>query len=649
MSIKITKRFKAASGTAPFTYTWTSDDSCVSIEGSTGSFTTDFETTFEFADTSCLSAASIILSINDSSGCSYSQPVTFSNPCDEFVVEEISKVSNNVFSIYANQDSNYDWVYDTKLYDAEVVNNVITLIPKFVVTPSEDSVLMCYVKNIYGCEDVKLYTIQYERIVNPDIQVVVETDCYKKNARFYLQLPTNQNIDWSTFSLITPDNITIESKTDNKIWISVVNYPNNGQETQQVVLKYTVKNYDGILSKENIILLYIKGCVDVTLPTAYSPNIMLTSTDIGTNGESPVIKNPDVYINTLVPIPGSGQTLVNAYQMTTPYGIVNINEEKITYEITGAVSGNSELIQYTVRDSDGNISKVVQVTVSWNAVAAPVPPLNPLVLCTECGNATPYINYASYATGNVDPTKTEIVSLPSTGELDQLNSGSISFSSENVFMAGNTFTFNVTSYDGVQSSGVGTVNVINRCSGVPINTVSNITCSALAFNLEDLADGYLSSPRLWEDYDGAYTAAGGTITNATAAGGVNFTGLPSGTYKFKQTNTFTLTGDPINCKTTYTSVFEIYIGDYEAILVSGGIQITDDVNNPKEFQINIVEGTVAPDKVEVILNGTVQNIFVNVFPTYIVFRLYIPDQPTNELEVNITDNCGNVIPLSLTI
>lgn len=647
MSIKITRKYKSVAGVAPFTYTWTADNSCVTITPATGSFTTEFETTFEFLNPECITSTNFTLSINDSKGCYYSQPVVFTNPCLDLVVNEISKVDNNVFSIYANQDSHYEWIYDSNLYSGIVNNNQITLTPKYTTTPTEDSILMCVVNSIYGCEVVKTYRISYENIAIEDIIVPLQLDCVTKKGDVTVDYPVVEGVDWGTISFVLPPKVLVYSRNRSRVVFQVSNYPDNGESNQEVIIRYTVKNYEGIMSRENKIILYITDCSTLDLPTAYSPNINLSSTDVGTTGETPVVKKPEVYINTFVPVVGSGQTLVNSKQMTTPFAVVTINEQKVVYTLTGPVTGKSELIQYTVIDSNGNVSKVVQFTVAWIAIPKPVAPLTPLVLCTECGKSTPYIDYSKYATGNVDPQSVKINTYPNIGTLSQYNSGTISFKSNNVFMAGNSFTYYVSDYDGVQSDNFGTVNVINRCSGIPDNVITNISCGSLAFNLESLSSGYISSPRLWEDYDGAYTAAGGVITNNTGAGGVNFNGLPTGTYRFKQTNTFVNTGTPINCKEEYVSIFEIYLGSQAATI--GQITASIHINNEWSFFIPVTSGTVLAQEVSVSLNNATSSTVVTVDQTGILFDLILVENSSNEVDVTITDACGNTSFRTITV
>lgn len=644
MSIKITKKYKALSGKAPFVYTWSTDNDCVSLNKTNGSFSSEFDTEFTFDSKSCLDSASIQLNIIDSIGCSYSQAVTFNNPCDEFVVEDISKTSSTTYSIYANQASTYDWGYDSELYSANINGSVIVLIPKFATAPKQASYLTCIVTSNFGCVSVKYYNLSYIDTEVFDYNIASETDCQTSTSSVYVELSGTKNIDWSTLEYTLPANVQVTNSYSNKLWLSASNYPNNGEEIQFVEIPFKAKTFDGVYSNQGYIRWAISECSIDDPVFVYSPNVNITEVAIGKTIEIPIIKSPNVYVKTFDPTPN--QVKVDDNNMTTPVANVVLNDKYISYEITSLPTTESEVIQYMAVDANGNETKVVQVMVSFDTITAPDFTGLEFTLCHECGNQTPYINMAKYIEEVINPRTITIVEEPSNGTVVKSPIGNLSYYGDNVDDTGNYFTFSVENKNGVNSIGTVKINLENRCGGVNESIVSNITCLSKVFNLEDLFTGYLPSTRLWTDYDGVYTAEGGTITDNTGVGTVNFTGMPSGTYKFKQTSTYTSGSNEINCNSSYSSIIELFLGDQPD---AGQLNIQLSTGTVYRIYFDVT-GVSDPNNITVTVNGSPATFIQIPTITSGVAEFYVQLQTgTNNISVSILNDCGGTIVRTTTI
>lgn len=644
MSLKITKTYKATSGKAPFTYTLLPSDTCITMDKTSGSFETEVTIEFTLNNANCLSET-VDLEITDDNGCSDSITITFDDPCTSYVVSEITEISNNIFSLSYNEPSTIEWIYDTSIFSAAIEGDSISLTIKEGANINEPTILQAIVTNTKGCVEERSYTISYQKPSFKSTSVSLETNCTTREGFFTVELPTDNTIDWSTFNITLYNNLEIVKRFKNKIWFKVINMPPVGSTSSVLTRKYTVANYSGITSDETYLYVQVTKCTDIEMPQLFSPNANITDVAIGETIEIPIIKNDGVYVNTLIPVSGTTQTLVDSKHMTSDYSNVTIDDEKITYELTNTTTDVVELIQYNGIDVNGNISKTVQVVVSFDTLPSPVYPVSFVNICTECGNQTPLLDITQFATGDIDNTKTLITSQPSIGTLVQSSSGAVSYSSPNQLLSGVNFDYKIASIDGVYNPLSSTVNLINRCSGVPTTTITNITCSAKAFNLEDLMSGYLSTSRLWEDYDGAYTAEGGVIANDTTTGGVDFTSLPVGTYKFKNTATFVSGTNELNCKTEYITIIEIYNGQTGSLGQITGSNVSGTIHR---FQ-SLITGTIDPSTIAVTVDSSPAT-FVS-GPTItngvLEFTLNLTLGSTYSIVLTANNGCGNIVTTTM--
>lgn len=644
MSITITKKYKAVEGKAPFVYTWQTNNSCVQISMANGSFTSEFETSFTFLDAACIAAANIQLNITDSQGCSYSQQVTFANPCDAFVVEDIANVSDSTYNIYANQVSTYEWQYDALLFNAQINGATIVLTPKYTTTPVAPSILSCVATNAYGCSTLKSYEIVFEQVKVYNVGVSSETSCATQETSVYVELSGSTGIDWNTLEISFPEDVSLTNRVGNKIYLQAFNYPKGGRDIQTLYIRFKAKNTSGIYSNEGRIVWNISKCSSDEDVFIYSPNINATDIAIGTIIEIPIYRSPDVYVNKLIAT--GSQTQVSDRVITTAFGTITLYDNKITYQITSTPTVDSEVIQFTGVDANGVTTKVVQTLVSFNTIQGPQLPLTPFTLCTDCGGQTPFIDFSKYINDIVNPRSLRITTQPTSGRLVLSTTGNVSYIGNNVDTTGDYFEFDIENKNGVRSSNTARVNIENRCSGIVDNVITNITCYPKVFDLESLLTGFVSSQRLWTDYDGKYTAAGGTITNTTTTGTVNFTNIPVGNYKFKLSSTFTNSADSINCGTSQSTIVEVYIGAQPDVSV-----LSYEASVGTVYRVYFTATAVSdPANIAVTVNGGAANFVTlpSITGTNIEFYVELPSG-SNSISVAVTNDCGATITRTTTI
>lgn len=638
MSIKISKKYKSSSGLAPFVYTWTTDNSCVKISNANGSFTTEFTTEFEFSNEACITDATITLNIVDANGCVYNQVVTFNNVCDSFEVSDISKTSDNTFVVTSNQVSNYSWNYDKTLYSAEENGASIKLTPLYQTAPVNSSFLSCSVTNVYGCMELKSYEIFYSKGLITPISVSSIQDCTSKESTIYVDLEGTDTVDWSTLEVLVPSNIEIVDQVSNKVTLKSINYPSNNEEVQLLSIPVRAKDFEGRYVKQGYIYWSISKCLEFDEDIfIYSPIINIQDIAIGQTIEIPIYKSPNIHVNKLIAT--ANQTLVDNRNMNTLFGDVQLNDDVIKYTFTAIPTADSEVIQYNAMSPIGEETRIVQALITFNTIPAPEVPISDFVLCHQCGNQTPFINMSKYLDSVTNPFSTEIVNNPANGNIVVSTNGYISYSGDNVDNTGDYFTFTIENKNSVRSNPI-RVDIENRCSGISDSVITNITCLPKVFNLTDLFSEYQSSVGTWTDYNGLYTSEGGTITNPTTDGTVDFSGFPTGTYRFLRTSTYTPSSNEINCKTSYSTIVDLFLGDQPD---AGTLSAQQDAGYIYTFSISVT-GVSDPVNISATVNGSAATFYSlpQIISGTAQFQLELPIG-TNDVELTIVNDCGGTI------
>lgn len=181
--IQVSDTFDITTGTAPYFYTWSFNKPCVEVSQITGSTPGTFSTTFTLEE-NCFPFIAT-LTITDALGCNSTLTYTYTSPCSNFTVSEIT-LSRDTYVVTATnvvEPVIYEWTYNTELYNATINNNSIILQRKAGVPRQETNTVSVEITDGRGCKKIVTNTFTFEE----QVIVVVPTDviafCNTGNAR----------------------------------------------------------------------------------------------------------------------------------------------------------------------------------------------------------------------------------------------------------------------------------------------------------------------------------------------------------------------------------------------------------------------------------------------------------------------------------
>lgn len=215
-------------GQAPYTYTFISDDDCITFSNRTGTTSNSRITTNITASTiNCLTTANISVVVITKDGCRSTLAYNIDNPCDTFSVEQITQVEPFTFSVNASSPScsnvSFSWSVDTTLFNIESVVSsgfvsTITIRPKITNSYPSSSSLSVTATDCFGCSTTRTRNFIICTPVVPNINVNMycfyldrvgrEPDLVSGSIQFINTDPCGIDIDWSTIAFSLPNHIT---------------------------------------------------------------------------------------------------------------------------------------------------------------------------------------------------------------------------------------------------------------------------------------------------------------------------------------------------------------------------------------------------------------------------------------------------------
>jgi hypothetical protein len=354
---------------------------------------------------------------------------------------------------------------------------------------------------------------------------------------------------------------------------------------------------------------------------------------------------------TLAFVPTSSQT-INAGKLVCINGTAEFVGQSILYTLKDDTpTEDGDIIQFTVQDIKGNVSKVGTVCVTFDTIPAPV--ADDLEVCTTCYSATPFFNVGDFATGNFVPALTEIVTQPTAGTIIQNGSTFSYIQNPATFLAVDEMDFKLVNANGVKSN-TATAYLVRSCLGVFTNSIVDITCTAKTFNLFDLLSGntYINAGTWTESTltSPTYISQSGTITNG-GQGTVNFTSILPGVYKFKHSGTLTAPGSfSLNNKNCPVDV-EVEV----TIIHTATPAITHTTNtnlSGNTYQVNFTVANVTnPSTITVTNNATPLTSFVinpQLSGTNGFFVVNLPSG-TNNIVISALTVCNTTVTTNTSI
>lgn len=260
--ITIPKKIKVTTGQAPFTYLWSSSNSCLTFSKASGT-TNDgvIETNFLLASDTCNGVAT--LTVTSSCGNSQSFTVNYTIPCTSLTIQPIVNNKGLVFEVTASQPGcnsvDFTWGYDKTIWSFLIkrdgkFNSELELVLNSNVSLPSNTQISATVKDCNGCEKTALFTYN---IASPRVEPVTVNLYPTKDNTSYVgevtfTVPTNTF--YETLQQKVPSILTIE-KTGPLTYKYTVpfqtvnNIPGNiNTQTAYTQGTYTIKSMLGIIS-----------------------------------------------------------------------------------------------------------------------------------------------------------------------------------------------------------------------------------------------------------------------------------------------------------------------------------------------------------------------------------------------------------------
>jgi len=480
--IAIQKIIELTDGAAPYTYTWSTDDDCITFSKATDTTTGTVNTTVYATSEACITGSTVTLSVVDAAGCPASQTITIANKCDNLTVSPITKTFTNTFSISASSTDcstvSIEWVYDTGIYELvsespTTSSSTLILEYKDVNNLPSQTPIKAKVTDCNGCIEYVTYNNQ---ICIPDpyqLTVYMHYDEDQDNFTSGLvtfPLPTNcaaytyTNNPFATVSVQPGFSFSATTYADNGL-AQFVFKGNSSFEGQVIEGSYTLTADNGIVSnsaeltfvfgsKANPRTIYVPDrtwnidCGDIagdTVTLNISDEITTTTGTTIDWSTWQVVKSPSNTADPTLSTDSDGDHIIS-FVLPTP--LVN------------------DSFSWVVCDIDGNCS----TTTTYTVAECNTPPVATAdAVSTECG-LTEEIDVLSNDTasdGVIDINSIEIVTAPTSGTA-VVSGGKVNYTTNCNTTGSDSFTYRFKDSNGTYSN-TATVTLTISCAGVASN------------------------------------------------------------------------------------------------------------------------------------------------------------------------------------
>jgi hypothetical protein len=475
------RTYTVTGGVAPYEYTWTASNLCVSFDHTTGTSENGiFPIVISALNETCLQSESVTLSVVDANDCPSSLTINLSNVCNNLTLGDISQTDSYTFTVSASSPQcgqlNYDWSYDTTLFTTiGLISNdsgsSIQLQPiDGVVFPATTNIAVT-VTDCVGCSKTSNLSfaickplpenITYNMYCNDDLSQ------YIGNNR-YLPEPvgcSGYDFNWSTiqYGPINPG-ITL---TGSERILSATADISLSPGTYSV--DYSVENTDGIRSLQGTITIVINSCASGN--TIFLPISTFTVECDVLAGDT--IQIPITYSTSdpSVEIDWSTWSLIDPPTPLSPsitHGTDVNGNHVINYEVPGTPGlppTGADSFLWTVCDTLGNCASTATYTIILDCGEGP--DVFADTACVECGQSVTIdvlANDDDLGTA-IQPSTVTIVTAPTYGVATPLNDGTIVYTPTSTPPTGqDTFTYRVANVSSYWSDPA-TVTVDVLCAG----------------------------------------------------------------------------------------------------------------------------------------------------------------------------------------
>lgn len=540
----------AANGTAPWHYTFFSNNSCVTfsdVEGDifvpngSGQYVAD--TYVNYTNEACIETSSIYVKFTDSNGCTSTKKLTVPNPCT--ISQTITSNGDFVFVSTVSGGSgqySYNWTYDSTLFelynDTNTTDNYLSLkIKSGAIVPTSVVITCTATDLIHNCVEVNSITYP---ICKPSskgpIRVTLNCDSTPLSGCSVLPLSqyrfldisnnitpcAGQELDWSTLSFTALAATCVVHHGN-----GIISIATNSSTASTKDIPFTVKTTTGITSVTGTVSITIPSCANKTSFNATPTTIQLTAND----------SVSDVKVIPVEPrVSGTPNWSTFTITNTPSFGTVTFNANReIEYTITDITTTTSipDIIKWTLNDTSGRQVNITD-TVLRDVIAVPATVTDSV--CATCGAVTPPFDVLANDTGDIDRSTLTIV-------LNDPDMNIVKDSDNNLIFTpypGASFS-NLNSYKVANTQGAFSANqnffVRVACVGDVRNPTIDLTClGSKIFDILGQFTNYNAFNVVYTETSTVspdYTTQGGSIVGVN--GTLDFTSINNGTYTFEFT------------------------------------------------------------------------------------------------------------------
>jgi len=463
--ITIRREIRINTGTAPFTYNWSTSSPCLSFSQISGTVSTVggvIETDITYTDEDCFGI--VTLTVTDAKNCTSTQDFSLGTPCT-LQANPITNTNNLTFSTFGlngSGDYSYQWNWDDTYFslkpNTDGNNSILDL--QFNNPPSDEfptTIFVTITDNVTGCtiELQHVYTFCGNEIPDREIQLFCVDD---QTCSVFIPLFLSTKclpVDWPTLEISNNPDVTIIQE-ENRVKFCVTT------TEPQITLTYQVADIFGNLTNTaNITLNIPQPCPDNKAPVfADFITEACTLDPITIDPIDFLVSNSKLNFTTLAVV-----TPANA-------GTVSINVGgTFTYTPNSPISATTDAFKFSVSDNDGLSSGTVCVFINLDCPVCPI--VNPISSVVDCGSMNNQITLE----GVVDPTvvnlnTVQVIDVPTNGFVTTTN-GSFLYTPGFENDTDTSFTYQFTTFDGEQCTGVVNIQVNTCCE----NNNLTFTCN----------------------------------------------------------------------------------------------------------------------------------------------------------------------------
>lgn len=476
--------------TVPYTYSFTSTNTCVSFSNQTGtSSTSNIITEVAYTTESCLEDNPVYLQVIGYNGCSISQQIQINNPCNNLSIN-LTQIGDYSFQATATSPNcgnvTIAWSFNDDLLSQASISNgrhsstidltfndLSSIRGRFPVSSS----ITATVTDCNGCEESS--TLVFD-ICRPQVNNFVKhLQCYSNTVlgythstgQFVIEEPTGctSDINWSTLEFDLPSGFTLRSQLNTSPTRDAPSgssyiITSTGVDPGTYTATYNVKDEHGVPSNNGVITLVVRSCGENNTITIPDRRINLDCGTVSPGDTIEINVENELITQTGTLVDWSTWVLVDPPTPQSPSIVLTTNvtgDHIIEYE-TNSPTILNDVFAWTVCDTNGNCAQASVYTVV-ECITGPTAVADSD--CVSCDSSVIIDVLANdTSSGPIDVNTVEIESNPTNGTVDINSDGTITYTPNTGFEGADTFDYSVADTLGERSNSA-TVTVTVICAG----------------------------------------------------------------------------------------------------------------------------------------------------------------------------------------